>query len=80
MPAVKGLVQHKHATIEAPGVRSVPFVQDHYCFPNVLDMLMFYCSVVELCHVIHVISAVIIYSLSFYANHPSFLPGTTLYV
>ena len=33
--AVEGLVQHKHVTLGAPRVRSVPFLQDHYCVPRV---------------------------------------------
>ena len=35
MTAVEGLVRHKYVTLEAPGVRLVPFLQDHYCVPHV---------------------------------------------
>ena len=31
MPAIEGVAWHKHVTLGAPGVGSVPFLQDNYC-------------------------------------------------
>ena len=31
VPAIEGLVQHKHVTIGAPGLRSITLLQDHNC-------------------------------------------------
>ena len=33
LPVLEGLMQQKHVTLGAPGVRLVTLLQDHYCVP-----------------------------------------------